>query len=50
MLANARATVDAARAAGALIVHCPIVFSDDYNELSASPYGILAKWVVLFAS
>ncbi|GBF88882.1 isochorismatase [Raphidocelis subcapitata] len=43
MLANAAATVDAARKKGALILHCPIVFTDDYRELRADAYGILAN-------
>lgn len=41
MLANTVETVQAARAAGALIVHAPITFTEDYHELSAEPYGIL---------
>eukprot|EP00775_Hariotina_reticulata_P005881 gene5881-6122_t len=43
MLANAKETADAARAKGALILHCPITFSDDYKELAKEPYGILAN-------
>ncbi|WIA19797.1 hypothetical protein OEZ85_005708 [Tetradesmus obliquus] len=43
MLANAKATMDAARDKGVLICHCPITFSDDYKELSKEPYGILAN-------
>ena len=41
MLENARALVEAARAAGATIVHAPITFTAGYGELSESPYGIL---------
>eukprot|EP00882_Tetradesmus_deserticola_P008437 GHRQ01008896.1.p1 GENE.GHRQ01008896.1~~GHRQ01008896.1.p1 ORF type:complete len:202 (+),score=57.21 GHRQ01008896.1:1252-1857(+) len=43
MLANAKATMDAAREKGVLICHCPITFSDDYRELAQEPYGILAN-------
>ena len=43
MLANTMATVAAARSRGALIVHAPITFSDDYREMSPNIYGILAK-------
>jgi nicotinamidase-related amidase len=41
MLQNTRGLVDAARAAGATIVHAPIMFAPGYGELSAIPYGIL---------
>lgn len=41
MLENTRRLVDAARAAGATIVHAPITFAAGYNEISAHPYGIL---------
>jgi nicotinamidase-related amidase len=41
MLENTRALADAARAAGATIVHAPITFAPGYGELSPSPYGIL---------
>lgn len=41
MLENARTLVEAARAAGATIVHAPITFTAGYGELSESPYGIL---------
>jgi nicotinamidase-related amidase len=41
MLANTREVVDAARAAGATIMHAPITFAAGYNELSKHPYGIL---------
>src|SRR5262245_11007271 len=41
MLANTREVADAARAAGATIMHAPITFAKGYNEISAHPYGIL---------
>src|ERR1700682_6411850 len=41
MLANTAETVKEARALGAMIVYAPITFTDDYHELSPSPYGIL---------
>jgi ureidoacrylate peracid hydrolase len=41
MLANTRQMVDAARAAGATVMHAPITFAEGYNELSSHPYGIL---------
>jgi nicotinamidase-related amidase len=41
MLENTRALVDAARAAGATIVHAPITFAPGYGELAEHPYGIL---------
>ena len=41
MLANTRKVVEAARAAGATIMHAPITFAAGYNELSRHPYGIL---------
>jgi nicotinamidase-related amidase len=41
MLDNTRKVVEAARAAGATIVHAPISFVPGYGELSAQPYGIL---------
>ncbi|MGO4338668.1 cysteine hydrolase [Labrys sp. KB_33_2] len=41
MLANTVETVKQARAAGATIVYAPITFTEDYHELSPSPYGIL---------
>ncbi len=41
MLENTRALVEAARAAGATIVHAPITFAPGYGELSEHPYGIL---------
>jgi ureidoacrylate peracid hydrolase len=41
MLENTRRLVDAARAAGATIVHAPITFAPGYGELAQHPYGIL---------
>ncbi len=41
MLANTERVVEAARAAGATIMHAPIMFAKGYNEISAHPYGIL---------
>ncbi len=41
MMANTKAVVAAARAAGATIMHAPITFAAGYNELSKHPYGIL---------
>ena len=41
MLDNTRRLVEAARAAGATIVHAPITFVQGYGELSQHPYGIL---------
>jgi nicotinamidase-related amidase len=41
MLDNTRQLVEAARAAGATIMHAPITFAAGYNELSRHPYGIL---------
>jgi ureidoacrylate peracid hydrolase len=41
MLENTRRLVEAARAAGATIVHAPITFAAGYGELSEHPYGIL---------
>ncbi|GLZ40862.1 isochorismatase family cysteine hydrolase [Actinokineospora sp. NBRC 105648] len=41
MLANTVALVDAARAAGATVMHAPITFVEGYNEISKHPYGIL---------
>jgi ureidoacrylate peracid hydrolase len=43
MLANSKSLMDAAREKGIKIVHSPITFSDDYRELSNSPYGILGN-------
>ncbi|HWA42534.1 MAG TPA: cysteine hydrolase [Hypericibacter adhaerens] len=41
MLANTVETVEKARALGATIIYVPITFTDDYHELSPTPYGIL---------
>lgn len=41
MLANTSRVLEAARAAGATIMHAPITFAEGYNELGAHPYGIL---------
>jgi nicotinamidase-related amidase len=41
MLENTRRLVDAARAAGATIVHAPIGYVQGYRELALHPYGIL---------
>ena len=41
MLDNTRTLVEAARAAGATIVHAPITFAPGYGELADHPYGIL---------
>ena len=41
MLENTRRLVEAAREAGATIVHAPITFAPGYGELSDHPYGIL---------
>ena len=41
MLANTLEVVDAARAAGATVMHAPISFAEGYNEISSHPYGIL---------
>ena len=42
MLANTTAAVEAARAAGATVIHAPIMFAEGYGEITAQPYGILA--------
>jgi ureidoacrylate peracid hydrolase len=41
MLANTEKVVEAARAAGATIMHAPIMFAKGYSEISSHPYGIL---------
>jgi nicotinamidase-related amidase len=41
MLSHTHEVVDAARAAGATIMHAPIMFTEGYNEISSHPYGIL---------
>jgi len=41
MLANTRGVVDAARGAGATVMHTPITFAEGYAEITRHPYGIL---------
>ncbi|BEP14490.1 hypothetical protein acdb102_28010 [Acidothermaceae bacterium B102] len=41
MLANTQRVVEAARAAGATVMHAPITFAAGYHEISKHPYGIL---------
>ena len=41
MLDNTKRVVEAAREAGATVMHAPITFAEGYNELSSHPYGIL---------
>ena len=41
MLDNTRRLAEAARAAGATIVHAPIAYVPGYRELALHPYGIL---------
>jgi nicotinamidase-related amidase len=41
MLAHTTALVEAARAAGATIIHSPIQFAAGYYEITRHPYGIL---------
>jgi nicotinamidase-related amidase len=41
MLEHAREAVEAARAAGATVIHSPIQFAPGYGEITATPYGIL---------
>lgn len=41
MLDKTRDMVDAARRAGATVMHVPITFHEGYNEISSHPYGIL---------
>ena len=41
MLNNTKRVVDAARQAGATVMHAPIAFAEGYGELSSHPYGIL---------
>ena len=41
MLANTVAVVEAARRAGAMVMHAPITFVEGYHEISSRPYGIL---------
>ena len=41
MLAKTVKVVDAARAAGATVMHAPITFAPGYGEITDHPYGIL---------
>src|SRR6476659_10888186 len=41
MLENTQRVVEAAREAGATIIHAPISFANGYKEITGSPYGIL---------
>ncbi|MGZ5195556.1 MAG: cysteine hydrolase family protein [Ramlibacter sp.] len=41
MLANTVAVANAAREAGAVVMHTPITFAEGYGELTGHPYGIL---------
>src|SRR4029079_8675470 len=41
MLDHTHEVVDAARSAGATVMHAPITFAEGYHELSSHPYGIL---------
>lgn len=41
MLAHTRNVVDAARKAGATVMHAPITFAEGYREITNHPYGIL---------
>ena len=41
MLGNTRKVAEAARTAGATVMHAPITFAEGYNEISSHPYGIL---------
>jgi ureidoacrylate peracid hydrolase len=41
MLENTKRVLEAARNAGATVMHAPITFAEGYNELSSHPYGIL---------
>lgn len=41
MLANSQRVAQAARAAGATVMHAPITFAPGYSEISSHPYGIL---------
>jgi nicotinamidase-related amidase len=41
MMANTLEVVDAARSAGATVMHAPITFAEGYNEISSHPYSIL---------
>jgi ureidoacrylate peracid hydrolase len=41
MLAHTTQVTDAARAAGATVMHAPLAFAEGFTEVSAHPYGIL---------
>jgi ureidoacrylate peracid hydrolase len=41
MMANSTRVAEAARDAGATVLHAPITFAEGYNEITAHPYGIL---------
>ena len=41
MMANTAQVVEAARAAGATVMHAPITFAAGYKEITSHPYGIL---------
>ncbi|MBV9351925.1 MAG: cysteine hydrolase [Mycobacterium sp.] len=41
MLGHTRRVVEAARTAGATIMHAPITFTEGYGEITQHPYGIL---------
>ena len=41
MLGKTQKLVEAARSAGATIMHAPITFAEGYNEITSHPYGIL---------
>ncbi len=41
MLSHTREVVEAARDAGAVVMHAPITFAEGYGELTRHPYGIL---------
>lgn len=41
MLDNTKKVVDAAREAGATVIHAPISFAEGYREITNHPYGIL---------
>jgi ureidoacrylate peracid hydrolase len=41
MLAHTRDVVEAARSAGAAVMHAPITFAEGYREITSHPYGIL---------
>ncbi|PNW70126.1 hypothetical protein CHLRE_17g706800v5 [Chlamydomonas reinhardtii] len=43
MLEKTVKLTEEARKRGITIIHAPIVFSDDYRELSSAPYGILGN-------